>query len=383
MRCSVIICLFWSLGLCPAYSQLSATIKMDHGEVTAGDTVDMVITFDKPTTCSQSARVYMVSSDNSQSLDLRGQLEGGKNTATVSTVIPKDYHGEFHSVASFSFLSPCQGYSVQKPFTFTPVTLNIRGIPDPNNYPAKADVVLSLSQKQFLDTKVAELNDLSGQIDTRVERSGVDSVELRAFLAGIVEKAEADLQATERQYRTELLKPTDPLPAFFADFQRQYSALHVELKAPIPGTRANIERSAHLLYVQQPLNRRSPSDTPAKGRNLSGTFPAIARATKATINDNASAYAIVNSTGKSSRPEFHARFESLPIGATIYYRQAILTDFNVWSSKTNISGADFELATFVFKFHKDECEDEPVVTVDPYVDTHPNISVEFKRCGKK
>jgi hypothetical protein len=113
----------------------------------------------------------------------------------VSTVVPEDYHGEFHSVASGSVLFPCQGYSVQKPFTATPVTINVRGIPDPNNYPAKADVVLSLTQKQFLDTKIAELNDLSGQIDTRAERSGNDSVELRAFLAGIVEKAEVDLQA--------------------------------------------------------------------------------------------------------------------------------------------------------------------------------------------
>lgn len=356
---------------------------MDHGEVTAGDTLNMVVVFDRPTTCNQTARVYLMGKDGNQALDFRGQLEAGKDTATLSFTIPKDYHGQFHLVPEGSLLFPCEGYSVNKPFTAAPVTLNVRGIPDPNNYPVKAEVVLSLTQRQFLDTKVAELNDLSGQIDTRVEQSGNDSVELRTFLTGIVEKAESDLQVTERQYRQELLKPTDPLPAFFADFRRQYSALHDELKAPIPGTRANVEQSARLLYVQQPLKRRSPSDTPPKGRNLSGTSPAIARATKSTINDNAAAYGVVNSTGKPGRPEFHAQFESLPTGATIYYRQAILTQFNVWSSKTDTSGADFELATFVFKFHKDGCDDEPVRTIDPYSDTHPNISVEFKRCGKK
>jgi hypothetical protein len=269
---------------------------------------------------------------------------------------------------------------LNKPYSATPVTFNVRGIPDPNSYPSKADVALSLTQKQFLDTKVTELNDLSGQIDTRVEENGIDSVELRDFLAAIVEKAEADLLATERQYRTELLKPTDPLPAFFADFRRQYEALHVELKAPIPGTRASVEEPARLLYVQQTLKRRPPSEAPAKGRNLSGTSPAIARATKSTVDDNAAAYRIVNSTGRAL---FHAQFMSLPTGATLYYRQAILPEFNAWSSKTDISGADFELATFVFKFHKDECEDEPVVTVDPYEDTHPVVSVEFRRCGKK
>ena len=92
------------------------------------------------------------------------------------------------------------------------------------------------------------------------------------------------------------------------------------------------------------------------------------------------AYKIINSTGRAL---FHAQFMSFPTGATLYYRQAILPDFNVWSSKTNISDAEFELATFVFKFHKDDCEDEPVVTIDPYDDTHPIVSVEFKRCGKK
>jgi hypothetical protein len=206
LRRGAIICLFWSMGLSRAYSQSSATIKMDHGEVTAGEPLSMDLTFDKPTTCSQTVRVYMVdtATNGTQGLDVRGQLEAGKDTTTVSTIVPKDYHGEFHSSESSSFLFPCQGYSVNKPFAFTPVTVNVRGIPDPNSYPAKADVVLSLTQKQFLDTKVAELNALSGQIDTRVEQNGIDSVEIRAFLAGIVEKAEADCKLrndnTERSF---------------------------------------------------------------------------------------------------------------------------------------------------------------------------------------
>jgi hypothetical protein len=53
IRGSATIYLFLSMGL-SAYSQSSATVKMDHGEVTAGDTVNMVITFDKPTTCEES-----------------------------------------------------------------------------------------------------------------------------------------------------------------------------------------------------------------------------------------------------------------------------------------------------------------------------------------
>jgi hypothetical protein len=386
MRRSVVICLFLALGPGLSYAQSSATIKMDHGEVTAGDRVTMAVTFDRPATCTQTVSIYLFGTSDSNgtpSLNFRGDVVDGKDTVTLSVTVPKDYHGEFHSLANNSFLFPCPGYSAGKPFMIPPVTLNVRGIPDPNKYPTKADVVLSLTQKQFLDTKVAELNDLSHQIDTRVERNGNDITELRTFLAGIVEKAEADLQVTERQYRTELLKPTDPLPSFFADFRRQYSDLHDELKAPIPGTSASVEQSPHLLYVHQTLKPRPPSQTPPRRGNLSGTSPAIARATKQSVDDNASAYGIVNSTGKPSRPEFHATIESLPTGATIYYRQAILPEFKVWPSKTDVPGVDFELATFVFKFHKDECEDEPVVTIDPYDDIHPDISVEFSQCRRK
>jgi hypothetical protein len=383
MRRTATILLLGLTGLISSYSQTSATVKMDHGEVTAGETIPIVATFDQPATCTQTARIYMtgpVLSDGSQAvLDFRGTLATGQNTATLTVTIPKDYQGQFNTVASNSVLFPCDGYSTAKHFSAPPLTLNVTSIPDPNKYPSKAGVALSLSQKQFLATKIAALNDLSSQIDTRVEENGDDLLLLRDFLAGIVEKAEADLGVTERQYRTELLKPTDTLPAFFADFRRQYAALHDELKAPIPGTRADAEQPARLVYVQQ-LQRRQPSAPPMKGRNLSGVTPAIAKAVKETVDDNASAYGIVNSTGRAT---FHAEFTSFPKGATLYYRQAILPDFQIYSSLTDIPSADFDLATFVFKFHKDECKDEPVRTIDPYSDPSPNVSVEFKQCSKR
>ena len=109
-------------------------------------------------------------------------------------------------------------------------------------------------------------------------------------------------------------------------------------------------------------------------------FITASRATKETIDDNASAYRVVSSTG---RAVFHVRFTSQPTGATIYYRQAIVPEFQTWSSPTDVADAELTLATFVFKFHRDGCDDEPVVTIDPYNDTRPDVSVEFKRCPKK
>jgi hypothetical protein len=115
---------------------------------------------------------------------------------------------------------------------------------------------------------------------------------------------------------------------------------------------------------------------------MSGTSPAIAKAVKQTVNDNASAYGIVNSTG---RAVFHVQFTTIPTGATVSYRQAIQTEADVksFSRLTDIQDEELPLATFVFMFHTDVCKDEPVRTIDPYSDTHPNVSVEFKRCSTR
>jgi hypothetical protein len=360
-----------------AYAQSSATVEMDHGDVTAGDTITMTLKFDQPATCEQGVIVDIAQSAPRGSYEFLGQLRANSDTATAQLTLPKDTPaGQYRN--NNSALLPCQGYSQYKKLSISDVVLNVKSLPDPNSYPTTAIATLSLTQKQFLATKISELDDLSGQIDTRIEENGSDDAQLRAFLAKLVESAQAALVKTKSQYRTQMLKATDPRPTFFADFERQYANLLIEIKAPIPGTRAALQPSGRLVYVQ--LQPRSPAEAKPKGRNLSGTSPAIAKAVKTVVDDNAAAYGVVRSTG---RPVFYAQFTSIPTGAMLYYRQAIQPDFKVWSSTTNIAAQEFELATFVFKFHKDECKDEPVRTIDPYSDTHPNVSVEFRQCSKR
>jgi hypothetical protein len=372
--------LLWGILPTCVLAQSSATAKLDHAEIMAGDTLTLELTFDQPATCDHDTYVVLRNAQSGRYAQFYGNLQAGKNTAILRLVVPKDYGGEFRSDQQRSFLGPCAGYSDQKDFTVSPLSINVKPIADPNTYPSRAEAVLTLTQKQFLETKAVELKDLSGQIDTRVEANGIDSADLRAFLGAIVHRAQTDLRATEQQYRSQILKPGDPLPTFFADFQRQYDALLIELKSPIPGTRADEYAPARLVYARQELKQRPLTNTSRPGHNESGTSPTIARATKQSIDDNAAAYRVVSSTG---RVVFHARFSSLPTGATIYYRQAIEPDFQVWSSPTEVKDAELSLATFVFKFHKDGCDDEPVVTVDPYADTNPYVSVEFRRCPKK
>jgi hypothetical protein len=383
LRLVAISCVFIAAGQTLCCAQSSATISGDHAEVTAGQPLTLHLTFDTAASCDRRIYVPLGNVETDFSIELTGTLQTGKNTADVATGIPKDFEGKFVSNNvryGMPSLGPCPGYSITKKFAAPSISVNVKPIPDPNSYPTSAVVELTLTQNQFLATKIAELEELSSAIDTKVEADGRDSAELRTFLAEIVETAQADLAKTEQEYRTQLLRPNEPVPAFFADFRKQYADLHTELKAPVPGTRASSMEPAHMVYVQETLKRRSPTSSPTRSGNRSGTTPMVANSVKSTLGDNASAYKTVQTTGRAT---FHAQFESIPTGATLYYRQAIEPDFSTWSKTTNISGADFTLATFVFKFQLDNCDDEPVRTINPYENTNPDVSVEFKKCRKR
>jgi hypothetical protein len=386
MLCGSALACFFMMGAWEtlSFAQSSATVSGDHAEATAGQPFTLHLTFDAAATCEHGINFALGNLSAGQVVLLQGRLVVGQSTADVSSVISKDASGEFLSnTPTFGkpTLVPCSGYSIYKELSVPTVTVNIKPIPDPNSYPSTAKVELSLTQEQFLDTKIAQLNTLLSQIDTRIDADGRDTRELRNFLAGIVDKAEAYLTTTEKEYQRVMLKPGESLPPFFADFHRKYSDLHAELRAPIPGERASLTTEAHLFYVQQPLQRRPPVANLPPSNNQSGSSPIVAIGVKSLVEDNASTYKIVKVRG--SQPKFHATFESRPDGATLYYRPEFDPNFQTWSKPTNIDGADFPLGWYVFKFHRDDCQDEPVRTINPNENVNPDISVEFVRCKKR
>ena len=351
------------------HAQQTAQVSLPQGTVTAGDSFAVRVTFDKPSPCNTT--VY-ISFDG---IDASGSIESGQTTATLRAEVPRSALGHEYKSQTGS-LSPCDGpyYPVAKDFTFPARTVTVKALPpDPNQYPTSAGIDFSLTQKQFFDTKIAQLADLNGQLDTRLEKGTVDRPELREFLAGIASRAEDDLNATEGEYRRQLMRSQDTVPAFFADFHAQYEALQIELKAPIPGLgRADLRGGATLLFVQ--LKERAPVE------RLKGTWPPAATAVSQVLKDNSAAYKYVKTSGRAT---FDARLTSRPAGARISYKKLVDDDYKDFSSPTNVPFATFELATWDFKFHKEGCEDEPVLRIDPYQDTHPDISVEFTHCRAK
>jgi hypothetical protein len=314
--------------------------------------------------------------DGRQQFALGAQVHKGDTKAHLTSTLSLDRQGGiYHAVRGY--LNPCPGYETGKNFTVPDLTVTVRAIPDPNVYPTSADLALSVTQKQFFDTKIAELNKLDQEITTRIERHAADLPELRTFLTQIVEHADRDLSVTQEQYREQILKSAEkPLPAFFADFHKQYQTLLVQLKAPIPGVgrTENIGNRAKLIYVQQ-LKRHVPPP-----EDLTGTYPSSVRDVRSTISGNKAAYRLVKDTGRLTFP---AVLTSHPTGAHILYKKLIDDDYSDYSGLTDVK-ASFELATWNFIFRLEGCADE-VRQINPFNEVfdeqHPvEVTAGFEHC---
>ncbi|MGB8830606.1 MAG: hypothetical protein WCC95_00545, partial [Candidatus Sulfotelmatobacter sp.] len=256
---------------------------MSQGTATAGDRITVSVTLDAPTVCDGVVYVeFTPSKPPGSEFELHGPAQNGQTRISFTAQIPFDQPGGEYT-AKAGLLSPCPGYSQNKSFSFAPVTLTVTPFSDAKPLPTTAKVELSFTQRQFLDTKVGQLSDLNSQLTTRLEGHAADLPPLREYLAGTVQSAEDDLSATEEQYRQQIMKPKEELPALFADFHAQYQELLIELKAPTPGVPLSRSKAdAKLLYVQ--LKKRNPTE------QLLNTWPSIAKTVWDTIKDNIAAY---------------------------------------------------------------------------------------------
>jgi hypothetical protein len=362
------------------FGQNDAKIDLPNGVVNAGDPVEFRLTLREPAPCNTQVQLFY--SENAQNVPgtyfvASGDAKQGSTSVVAKAETAKDQAGGEYKI-SYVRLLACPGYSKITMLNPTsPPTVTIIPLPDPHVYPSSADISLSLSQKQFLDTKSEDLDDLIGRIDTKLQGHAMDSQGLRSFLSDIVSLARNDLLETESQYRKNILKPHGTMPAFFADFAYRYDALEADLKAPPPGMAFVAPSGAvTLIAVQLEHRKGNGSDLP---ENLGTTLSTDVIATRDTLKDNRAAY----QRAKDGMLTFEARIISHPDGARISYKKLIDADFRDYSSPTDVQSATFELATWIFVFHLEGCSDVPSRRIDPYDDPRPRISVEFNHCDAK
>jgi hypothetical protein len=370
--------LFLLSSAIPGRAQSGAQLTLSQATVTAGDTVNIEVdNLEFPASCDTNVQIFLdpLGAPGSE-VSGYGPIKANSTSAKIPLALPKDLAGgDYHVV--LSRLLPCPGFQNMRNFAAPPIVLSVKALPDTTRYPTRADLNLSVTQKQFFDTKIEQLDELDRQLTTRIEGRAADTQDLREILTATVNAADKALTATENQYFQNIMGGKGTPPAFFADFHAQYHALLVELKAPIPGTGKSEINAPSLVRVTQvtPLTKRPNSSKLPE--NLSGTYPPDVMATRQTMADNKSAYSYIVS---SNRITFDIQFVSRPAGAQIAYKKLLDADFTDYSEPTDVKHATFELATWKFKFHKAECSDDQVRTINPYQDTKPVVSVEFSHC---
>ncbi len=88
-------------------------------------------------------------------LDLSGRIKAGQTSGTITDHIPLDQEAGDYISQTF-YISPCPGYRQVKELSVSGAKLTITQTVAQVQYPATAKVELSLTQKQFLDTKTAQ-----------------------------------------------------------------------------------------------------------------------------------------------------------------------------------------------------------------------------------
>lgn len=374
--CFVGLCARPLQGQTAAEGQPTGEVVLDGGNYTAGDDIGANLTLNAPASCDSYVAVQFTG--NNHGVQLESPIKTGEQSVKLKGKLPRDLPGGEYTRYR-GWLNPCEGDADQKPISLQGVaqTFLVTAYATPNKYPTGGEVALTVNQRQFFDTKILELNGLSVQLTNHLENGAADTPQLHEFLITVLRSARVALDVTEQQYRTQIMKSQGTAPALFADFRKQYDDLVLDLSNPAPGTVAEYGQRPFLVFVQAQLKKRDPQTR--RTNNLSGTLPPSAAKADSTLSDNAAAYKYVKTTGRLT---FDATLKSLPTGASVQYREVLDPEFTDYSSLTNISGAKFELATYIFKFSKAGCADRKL-RINPYQDPHPEIEVEFDDCIRK
>lgn len=377
MRC---VLLMFTLIVCSTAvsGQDSATVSLEKAALNAGDTIKGAVTLDVPSPCVGWVFMnFRAPTDKSGDIEfqLQGRVEKGQQTTTVSEGIPVDYPGgNFDSIDA---ILACDGHQKRQELSLSSVLhFTILPVADANIYPKKAGVKLSVNQKQFLDTKIHDLDLLLGRLSDGIEEFPAMTEDEQSFLLLILKDAQDALDETENQYSTQLLKPGESVPEFFEDFRAHYKDLVIQIK----GRKIEAQLATpHLMLANlsgSQLKKRSKDQQAQKGKPSTSLNP-DAQSTGDIIKDNRSAYKYVEETGGAI---FTTEVISTPDKARMSYRKTLDPNYTDYATLTPIPKATLPMAYLKLKFHKEGCQDE-YLDINPWPDPYARIEEDFTKCN--
>jgi hypothetical protein len=380
----VLSCLLFLLGSFHAlFGQSETKITSQRASVSAGESLDFNINLGQPLPCDTWVSVYFSNETdpNSAELSATASFPKGTTSGVLKMNVPFDQpSGRYR--ARRGATNPCPNFRLGSQFTvpdasspIVTVVANSSAVSQsPSPTVALGQISLSLTQKQFLNTKISDLDELDTKIATRINENSIDNQALRNFLLRIVEDADKIREDTESDYRKYILRTGDEIPAFFADFKAKYDDLRTELKnTPITNSNYRSASMDHGLLLNVQLDQSVP-------HRSAGILPPLALSVQSVILDNIAALAYVRD---NERYTFDIQLTSIPPGAHIKVKKSIDQKYDEYPVPTDVPKATLELASWDFKFLKDGCKDPVYKPYDPYRDSVRKIVADFTHCKRK
>jgi hypothetical protein len=365
-QCAVLLLILSALSA-ETQAQSSATVSLERVVMNAGEMITGNLTLDVAPTCNGHLGVDFVSDSTPHrgGLGLTGTTRIGNRVVLVLGQTSFDDPGGAFTSGTATF--QCDGYRTTHPLTLSDkLHITIVPVPDTNAYPTRVRVELNVSQKQFLETKAHEVDDLLIRFANGIQKYPSTTQVQKDFLVSVIDAAQSALNDAEKEYRKQVLKSDQSLPIFFEDFREHYQDLRTEVRAP---KAAGALESPHLVLAQ--LKKRPNQQKP------SNSLTPDAEATQHLLEDNKRAYKYVEETGGAI---FTTELISIPAGARVSYRRTTQPDFIDYATLTNVTAATFPMAYLAFKFHKDNCGEDQYLRIDPWDDPKAPIEMEFTKC---
>lgn len=356
------------------------TVTLDRAKITAGQTLKLTVTFPEAPSYAAPVLIYFscrringaVPQDTPNEINCSGTGQAGSRNVNVSCQIPFDQGGGVYQLEQFR-LGPPPGGSHWRFLKISVPDFEVIPAEDKNVYPTTATASISLDQKQVLQNGAMKVDTLLEQLDTKVEGNAAETKNLKTYLSRMATTAKGELEDVRGQYRQTL--PTGKAePIFFEDFDRQFTAFIVDVRAP---KSANLQEqnlnSAHLLHIQLSSNQTViVHPTPLDG----SLGPYVSNLAQLLVNLR-DAFNMIAGTGSDT---FTISLRSTPPGAAISYRR-IGEDYQDYSSPTDVDQATFPYAMWTFRFSMNHCE--VIKKPNPYIERSPNLTVSMLGCEKR
>ncbi len=381
MRAKYLLAILFLVGQIPALlSQGIPTATLDRDRVTAGDTLELKVTFSEAPSYAATVQVYFdykrTNGTNQQDTPAEiycgGTGKAGSKQMEVSCRIPFDQGGGIYHLTVFRLLPPPGGSHVRDLNVAIP-DFEVVPLEDKNVYPKTAVASISLDQKQVLQNGAIKIDTLLDQLNTRVEGNSAETADLKAYLYNVASTGKAELEHTRAQYR-QTLPSGKAEPIFFEDFDRQFTSFIEGVGAPKTASlQEQNPQSAHFMLAQLSSTETIiVHPTPLDGSL--GPFVSNLAQLLANLRD---AYHMIIRTGSDT---FTISLRSTPPGAAISYRR-IGEAYQDYSSPTDVDQATFPYAMWTFRFTINHCD--VIKRPNPYIEQSPNLTVSMLDCVKR